>query len=277
MASGVDNDKWSAVFNSVKMKRSVVIIGTGGVAESLAWAVTQSAELDLVQVWGRNQTRVAEIAYDVDTGEGGESLWDLDLADIYILAVSDRAIASISRLLEFPRESIVVHTAGSISMDEIAHPQRGVIYPFQSFSAGHVVPFERVPLFVEGSDEATTREITEVARELSPSVQLLGGEARRRLHLCGVFASNFVNSMLGVAADIAQSNGIEPSLMRPLVEQTIAKAFEADDPRQVQTGPAVRGDKATQERHCELLEGDDRVKEIYNLMSQYIWETSKKM
>ncbi|HAW64929.1 MAG TPA: DUF2520 domain-containing protein, partial [Alistipes sp.] len=45
----------------------------------------------------------------------------------------------------------------------------------------------------------------------------------------------------------------------------------------VQTGPAVRGDRATQERHLALLAGDPLLETIYRTITQSIWETSKKI
>ena len=62
-----------------------------------------------------------------------------------------------------------------------------------------------------------------------------------------------------------------------LVIETARKAADADHPRTVQTGPAVRGDRAVAERHERMLEGDPRAKEIYRLLTDYIWETSKKI
>ena len=42
-------------------------------------------------------------------------------------------------------------------------------------------------------------------------------------------------------------------------------------------GPAVRGDLATQQRHLDLLGGDENLQEIYKLISKEIWETSRKI
>ncbi len=55
------------------------------------------------------------------------------------------------------------------------------------------------------------------------------------------------------------------------------KACDAPSPSDVQTGPAVRGDLATQQRHLDLLGGDENLQEIYKLISKEIWETSRKI
>jgi hypothetical protein len=45
----------------------------------------------------------------------------------------------------------------------------------------------------------------------------------------------------------------------------------------VQTGPAVRGDMEVTERHMVMLEDDECKQQIYKLITQSIWETSKKI
>ena len=49
------------------------------------------------------------------------------------------------------------------------------------------------------------------------------------------------------------------------------KASQVENPRSVQTGPAVRGDRATAERHIKMLEKSPHVQEIYRLMNDYIF------
>ncbi len=137
----------------------VIIIGSGGVAEALAKGIARCESLELVQVWGRNQGRVEAISR-----EAGCALCDkIQEADIYIIAVSDRAIEEVSSGVDFASEAIVIHTAGSVEMSKIAHPRRGVLYPLQSFTSGRVVDLSEVPFFVEGSCVEVASIIVEVA------------------------------------------------------------------------------------------------------------------
>jgi predicted short-subunit dehydrogenase-like oxidoreductase (DUF2520 family) len=80
-----------------------------------------------------------------------------------------------------------------------------------------------------------------------------------------------------MAADLLQEReGLPFDVLRPLILETAHKAAEAQHPRNVQTGPAVRGDKAVAERHMAMLE-DEKQREIYNLLTDYIWQTSRKI
>jgi predicted short-subunit dehydrogenase-like oxidoreductase (DUF2520 family) len=131
--------------------RSVVVVGSGNVAESVALAVADSFALELKQVVARNAVRaeaVAQLAgceWCSDLGEAAD-------ADLYIIAVSDRAVADVAEALRRREDSVVVHTAGSVEMDALGDGNRGVLYPFQTFTAGRRGDFSAVPLFVEGSD-----------------------------------------------------------------------------------------------------------------------------
>lgn len=64
---------------------------------------------------------------------------------------------------------------------------------------------------------------------------------------------------------------------KPLLAETAAKALDAASPADVQTGPAVRNDLHTMARHRALLAADPRLENIYSIISNNIWETSKKI
>ena len=262
---------------SVQPIRSISVVGSGNVAEAIALAIAECEELQLAQIVARNGERGQQLAamtgaeWCRDAGEAAE-------ADLYIICVSDRAVGDVAATLPTYDSAVVVHTAGSIEMDVLGEGRRGVFYPFQTFTAGRRVDFSQVPLFVEGCDEPTTQELERVARTLSRRVYRATSQRRREIHLTGVLACNFVNALYAMAADrLHEREGLPFDILRPLIEQTARKAVEADHPRQVQTGPAVRGDKGVTARHCEMLAADSRQEEIYKLLTEYIWETSKKI
>ena len=100
-------------------------------------------------------------------------------------------------------------------------------------------------------------------------VRELSGEARRRLHLAAVFASNFVNCCYDLASDAAVAAGVPFTDFLPLIDETAAKVHELS-PHDAQTGPAVRYDRSVMGRQMELLEGDESALEVYKLMSDVI-------
>lgn len=259
----------------MELKR-VVIVGSGNVAEALARALPASGA-ELCQVFARNRERGPRVA------ALGGTTWTADPdrlaeADLYLIAVSDRAVGEVAASLRLPDGAVAAHTAGSVPLDALEpFPRRAVIYPLQTFTAGRAFDFARVPLFLEASDKGTYQAVERFARRLSS--QLYPADSKRRgiLHLAGVLACNFVNALYAAGERTLAREGLPFEALRPLIAETAAKALAAPSPAAVQTGPAVRGDLPTLERHRALLAEEPLLLEIYNLMSRYIWETSRKI
>lgn len=261
--------------SSVDSINRVVVVGSGNVAEAFALAIADCWGVELCQIVARNAERAAEIATMAGC-EWSDDFEEVEDADLYIIAVSDRAVESVAERLQCKKDAIVVHTAGSVAVEALGDDNCGVLYPFQTFTKGRRVDFTEVPLFVEGSDEATAQLIEDFANLLSSRVYRADSVRRREIHLAGVFACNFVNALYSMAADrLRESEDLPFDVLRPLILETAAKATDAEHPRFVQTGPAVRGDKAVAERHKSMLEGGAE-KSVYEMLDEYIFRTCHK-
>lgn len=245
---------------------TVVIIGSGNVAGALCRWIPR-AGYSVAQVFARNVesgTRLAQAAgcaYESDPSR-------LAPADIYIISVSDKAVAEVCKTLDFG-DSVVVHTSGGCGIDCLSPSakNRGVIYPLQTFSAGCDLNFREIPLFIEASDEATLARIGELARAMSDSVRECNSEQRCKLHVAAVFACNFVNRLYCTADALMRENGFDFSLLKPLIGETARKAMQSDSPQSLQTGPAARKDWNTIARHLEILKNNPQLTEIYKLLT----------
>jgi predicted short-subunit dehydrogenase-like oxidoreductase (DUF2520 family) len=256
------------------MKR-IVIIGSGNVAEALVRAVGTARGYELAQVAARNEERgrrLAEMA-----GCGYTHKWgDVVKADIYLIAVSDSAIGSLSEQIDFGG-GVVAHTAGGMSLGALSATikHRAALYPLQTFSAGREVDFTHAPLFIEASTRQAVDAIDNLAQRLSNRVRYTSSEQRARAHLAAVFACNFTNYMYATAERVLSDAGMEFELLAPLIEECASKAIAAGSPLLTQTGPAVRGDTVTQNNHRAML-ADAQLREIYITLSENIWQTSRK-
>lgn len=255
----------------------VAIIGSGNLAEALARAVAKS-DLKLVQIFARNAARGQQVAALARTRWTADPA-QLAEADVYLIAVSDRAVAEVAAALPIPAGVVVAHTAGSVPLEALpgGAVRRAVFYPLQTFTKGREVDFRQIPILLETDDRALREELEAFARRLSERVIWADSEARARVHLSAVFACNFANHMYAVAESIVRSAGLSFDILKPLIAQTAAKALDAASPADVQTGPAVRNDTLTRARHCALLDDELQLKNIYTLISNHIWETSKKI
>ena len=114
----------------------VVIIGTGNAAHVLARKIKQTSH-QLVQLVGRDPINTEKLARKLEV-EFTNTISHIEQhADIYIVAIADDALASISEWLQLERK-LVVHTAGSISKHVLKGVSKnyGVLYPLQSLKAG---------------------------------------------------------------------------------------------------------------------------------------------
>ncbi len=260
-------------------QQRVTIIGSGNVAEAFAIACAEAA-MEVVQVYARNVERGRYVAH-LAGAEWCSVASELKPADLYIICVSDSAVAQVAAQLPFAKGAIVAHTAGCGTLEMLPEDTlRAVIYPFQTFTAGVRVDMRQVYLFIEAQDEAVYAQAAAFAAQLSDHVAPADALLRARIHLVGVVASNFVNNMYAQAAQLLKQAGLPFDVVAPLIAQTATKALASAEPAKVQTGPAVRGDSATMERHRQLIGQDRLLREIYDTISENICrikETSKNL
>ncbi len=254
----------------------IVLIGSGNLAESLACALAKN-NAGLVQIFARNPRRGPEVARLAGTAWTNDPQ-QLACANLYLIAVSDRAVAEVAASLPIPETAVVAHTAGCVPLDAIParFARRAVFYPLQTFTAGRPVDFADIPIFLETSTPELRSELEAFAHRLSRTVRYAGSDERACIHLAGVFACNFPNGLYAIAAQILNRAQLNYQLITPLIAETAAKACDAATPASVQTGPAVRNDLATQARHEALLADDPQLQTLYRLISSQIWKTSKK-
>ena len=271
-------DRRRLYHDTMRAKRvKVVIIGSGNVAEAFARTLADTPNVLLRQVMARNRERCEQVAAI------GRCSWSIDPAeladaDVYIIAVSDRAVESVASKYNFPEDAIVVHTAGSVAIDAIPRSERrGILYPFQSFSSGRIIRLRDVPIFVEADNEDVAAFLTKFARLISSRVEYADSQRRGKIHLSGVFVNNFTNHLYGIATEIVNEEGLSFDVLRPIISETASKAIASGDPFAVQTGPAIRGDRAVTDKHLHLLEEDNSKRQIYNDITDSIWETSKRI
>lgn len=254
-----------------QLKPKVVMIGAGNLATNLAVAL-QSCGFDVVEVYSRSGVSAKELAARLEC-RVVDRLSDIRLQkDLYVIAVPDNAIEEVIAAMPLV-SGVVVHTSGSTPMDVFSQKfsSYGVLYPFQTFSRLREVDFSSIPICIEASSSSSLLKLEAIAKSLSASVLTMDSDTRKWLHLVGVFASNFANHSLALANEVAQHHGIPFAALKPLVAETIQKALDSQNPAAVQTGPAVRHDAKTINRHLEMLASEpDFFSHIYKLLTSSI-------
>lgn len=255
--------------HNIKEITSVSIVGAGNVGWHLSTAFHQ-AGIQVKNIISRNLPNAEALARSA--GAEAVSL-DADIKDhpdLYIISVADEAIAIVAE--KFSRSpAVVAHTAGSTGLDVLlAHTDHcGVFYPLQTFTAGNKLEYDQVPFLVEGSTRKVSGLLLQLAGKISSKVRELNSQGRLKVHLAAVFACNFSTHMSAVADRLMKENGMDISLLEPLIKQTCEK-LTTMDPNTAQTGPARRGDISTIGKHLEALQKKPQEKEIYELVSRNI-------
>lgn len=252
----------------------ISIIGAGRVAYHLARAL--SAQHEIVQIYSRTLDKAQQLA-DQCKAQAIAQPENLNQdIDLMIIAVSDQSIAEVIRQVYFYLQDVlIVHTSGSSHLNVLAdvHAKSGVFYPLQTFSLEREIDWENMPLFIEASEPEDQEILTHLANSLSKRAYQYSSEQRLSLHLAAVFACNFSNYCYDMAKQVVDAQQVDFSLLYPLILETANKATQ-NDPRQGQTGPAMRGDQNILNMHQQMLEQSQRqdLADVYRLLSQQILE-----
>jgi len=254
--------------------KSVVFVGAGGLAWSLSSAL-HAAGVQVLQVISPSIGNGDALAKLVGATHE-TSLERIVSADLYCIALPDRLIEQVVGKISFPQGATVIHSSGSIPLSVLSAkiPDSGVLYPFQTFTRGWIVPLKNVPIFIEGSNDETVVSIKVLADTISAIVTPISSEERRSLHLAGVIANNFTNFLLGLSSEWMIKNGFSLHLLQPLMEETLRKAFELS-PALSQTGPAVRQDLPILELQMNMLADTPDLQRVYRLFSDLIIQKTK--
>jgi predicted short-subunit dehydrogenase-like oxidoreductase (DUF2520 family) len=248
----------------------ITLLGAGNVGTHLAIAL-HKAGFVLHQIYSRNAQLLPPLSHLCQAGTCSNLSALLPNSDIYLIAISDNAIASFAQQLHLPPTAIVAHTSGSMPMSALAGiAKHGIFYPLQTFSPNKSVNWATIPLLIQGSDPDTTQTLSQIAAQLSPHIYCLTDEQRTVIHLAAVLVNNFSNHLMTIAHDILQQHQLPFDILKPLILET-AQKVQTQLPQQVQTGPAKRGDTQTINKHLQLLQTmPNDIQQLYRDMTQLI-------
>ncbi len=248
----------------------VVIIGTGNTATVLGRLIKQSGH-SIIQVCGRRADATGLLAQSLDAAYV-TSINDIDPdGDLYLLAVSDNAVATMAGQFSFPSK-LLVHTAGSVSIDILkkASKNYGVLYPLQSLCK-EVESLPVIPFLVDGNTSDDLTLLYDFAKTLSPLVQKADDGDRKKYHLAAVLVNNFSNHLYTLANDFCMGTQADFKLLLPLIQQLPLRLNEYS-PKELQTGPAIRNDQVSITTQLEMLNDYPEIKNLYALFTKSIQE-----
>jgi predicted short-subunit dehydrogenase-like oxidoreductase (DUF2520 family) len=205
------------------MFRSACVVGAGRVGKAVA----------------------ARLGEKIPTRSTGREL-DIENADLVVVCVPDRAIPEVARAIE--PGPWVAHTSGASFLTALEpHARRFSIHPLQTFSE-ELGPEQLDDSWaaISGETEEALEAGSELAGLLGVTPFVLDDEDRPLYHAAAHFASAFLVTLYDVAAELMEAVDAPPQALEPLMRRTIENGFQ-------HTGPLVRGDRETIERHLDAI------------------------
>ena len=243
----------------------IILLGAGNVGHHLSKAFNKSTQIDLVQWYSRDNSKVSY--NDIDT-EIINDLSKIKSADIYIISISDSYVGEISKKLNVS-EKLVVHTSGSLDLSIIDQKnRRGVFYPLQTLSKNKEIELAKVPICIESENNKDLVLLETISKYIGCKTYKIDYNERKILHLAAIFSNNFVNHMFTIAKEILDDKNLDFNILKPLINETVDKIHKLD-PENAQTGPAIRNNNEIILNHIKTLKKDDH-KKLYELMTKLI-------
>lgn len=243
------------------------IIGSGNVSYTFS-NILKNNGITPKYILIRNADKISE----VESLFGVETVADYDIisdCDLIIVAVNDDSIKDVApNLKNF--KGLVVHTSGTQTSSVLNCVENyGVLYPLQTLTKGFDVDFRKVPLLINASSSDNLSKLKTLANLFSDIVIECSDEDRSYIHMSAVYVSNFVNIMLQIGNKLLANKGLDVSVLKQLVCETVNKSFVLG-PENALTGPAKRGDINTIDKHMSMLKDNVEEKQIYELLTNYI-------
>ena len=253
-------------FNILKMK--VVMLGAGNAATVLCELIKKGGH-KIVQVVSRDEEHAKKLASSFGAKTATLKVPDFAEADIYIIALNDAVLDHIENIPAL-KGKFVVHTAGSISINALkdCSDTYGVLYPLQSLSkfTDHI---PSVPFLVDGNNQEVLHRVLGFAKTLSSNVTEANDRERLNYHVAAIFVNNFTNHLYAIAEKFCEKERIDFKNLYPLIKET-TKRLEGNSPFLTQTGPAIRNDAFTLNRHLQALSGNPEMKYLYLKLTESI-------
>jgi len=165
---------------------------------------------------------------------------------------------------------VALHSSGALASVELIELRtRGAaiasVHPLMTFVPGSHPSLAGVSFALEG-DSVAVLAARRIVKNLGGHAYSIHKEDKAAYHAWGTFASPLLTALLVTSENVAAAAGIErktaKKMMLPIVRQTLAN-YAALEPEQAFSGPIIRGDIETVERHLHTLRKLPVAREVY--------------
>ena len=232
-----------------QVPKTYLLIGDGRLARHLAHYF--SAQELRIKQWCRRHHSIGELQQMVQQ------------ADCILLLIRDDQIDPFIENHLFLTEKTVLHCSGSLNS---RHSQ--ACHPLMTFG-DRLYPAAFYPNIPFVCDEGI--EFNQIFPQLNNPNFALPQTKKSLYHAMAVMAANFPQFIWqSLFKEWQETLNLPHELLKPLVQQSLLNSFEA--PQDAPTGPFVRGDNETIQRHQQALE-HTTLADLYDCF--YRWLSNK--
>ena len=194
-------------------------------------------------------------------------------SDLILIAVSDQALAKvIGQLLPLtPTHLPLFHPSGSLTSSLFqGRPMGFSLHPLRSLPpVGEPVNMDGTLLTFEGPPAARELARTMVSKFKGRFLELEAAD-KPLYHAAAVLSSNDVAVLLDMAAATVRDAGVDPRVLKKSLGELAHSAIDnwvGHSGASRFTGPVMRGDRATIQRHLDVLSRWPEREVVYRLLA----------
>jgi predicted short-subunit dehydrogenase-like oxidoreductase (DUF2520 family) len=249
----------SAILPRMEVDPQIAIVGMGNLGGALAEALRR-AGYSVEAVKKSKRTKSAKALLKIRAKVVWFCVPDGEIA---------RAAGALAKKMDW-KGKIALHSSGALSSDELEVLRKqgaavASVHPLMTFVRGSRPLLADVSFAVEG-DAIALRVVRRIVKELGGRTYIIRKEDKAAYHAWGTFASPLLTALLVTAEQVAALAGIKEKDVRqrmmPILRQTLAN-YATLGAAGAFSGPIVRGDADTIQRHLRVLSETPEMRDVY--------------
>jgi predicted short-subunit dehydrogenase-like oxidoreductase (DUF2520 family) len=270
--------------------RTIAFVGAGALATSMARSLAMHG-YQIREFVLRTADKKIKPTAALRTLAGGlnarlSTFDDCNLdADIVWMAVPDDVIEDCSKHLAKGRKlsgKVALHSSGALSSEALAAMKKAgaataSLHPMMSFSTANRNPELKGVWFSAEGEPTAVRVAQQIVKSVDGNVLSLKAGQKALYHAFGAMIAPLMVSHLEAAEQMGRRVGLTPktarAVMKPILEKVVA-GFLVGGAQQAFSGPFLRGDVKTVERHLQALRKSDE-DVVYRALAKYAIEHIK--
>lgn len=274
--------------NRQQYLRGITIVGTGRLGTSLALRLYRKG-FHLRSLYNRTVAACREVAMQTGTGIYGTFPEQLeDLGDLVFICLPDDQISGFAReaaeKLPLDDTAAWIHTSGATPAEALEPISRAgaltaSFHPVQTFNnANRDKAFDGCFITLQG-DAELCGTLEQLVHTIGARPLIVDKRQKLAVHLAAVMVCNYYAALFAGSQEVLQENGVDVhsrELFEPIVRQTIEGLLQYP-PEEVLTGPVVRGDVGSIEKHLDLLKQLPQWDRLYRELGKATLSVARKV